>query len=299
MKYDKEIATGKIEALFKNECSFNEFAGITKEEIEKLREDLKERRKRFPTKGDLINNIIQNISNTNKRTVASDFDRKIMYLIEALDPHLFTYKQYVLMDRPNNKKRIKMINELAEEKRLFKLEEEKIKLSEYISSVEAELGLFIKKLIPYESKYQNYLKEIQAERAKSLNDILFLINIKPEALDYSLITKETYDKIKSESKEIKLFILTSLQKLIKEINFQCDTLEENILYLIQRIDPDFYLLEIYEQYSNIREMFKKIRETKNISINTETDKKIFILLIKFEKAIIAQLDLDKVSDWQM
>ena len=299
MKYDKEIATGKIEALFKNAGSFNEFAGITKEEIEKLREELKERIKLFPTRGDWINNTLQNISNTNKRTVATDFDRKIMYLIEALDPHLFTYKQYVLMDRPNNKKRIKMINELAEEKRLFKLEEERIKLREYISSVEAELGLFIKKLIPYESKYQNYLKEIQAERAKSLNDILFLINIKPETLDYSLITKETYDKIKSESKEIKLFILTSLQKLIKEINFQCDTLEENILYLIQRIDPDFYLLKVFEDNCNHNEINKLIRENKNISLNTDTDKKIFYIIVRFEKAIIAQLDLDKVSDWQM
>lgn len=299
MKYDKEIATGKIKALFTNECSFNEFAGITKEEIEELREELKERRKLFPTQGDWINNILQNISNSNKRTVATDFDRKIMYLIESLDPHLFTYNQYVLMGRPNNKKRIKMINELSEEKRLFKLEEEKLKLGEYISSIETELGLFIKKLIPYESKYQNYLKEIQAERAKSLNDILFLINIKPEALDYSLITKETYDKIKNESKEIKLFILTSLQKLIKEINFQFDTLEENILYLIQRIDPDFYLLKIFEDNCNHNEINKLIRENKNISLSTDTDKKIFYIIVKFEKAIIAQLNLDKVSDWQM
>lgn len=299
MYYDKEIATGKIEALFKNDGSFNEFAGITKEEIEKLREELKERKKLFPTQGDWINNILQNISNSNKRTDATDFDRKIMYLIESLDPHLFTYNQYVLMGRPNNKKRIKMINELSEEKRLFKLEEEKLKLKEYISSIEAELGLFIKKLIPYESKYQNYLKEIQAERAKSLNDILFLINIKPETLDYSLITKETYDKIKSESKEIKLFILTSLQKLIKEINFQFDTLEENILYLIQRIDPDFYLLKVFEDNCNHNEINKLIRENKNISLNTDTDKKIFYIIVKFEKAIIAQLDLDKVSDWQM
>lgn len=299
MYYNKEAAIRSLKDLLKNDSSFNEFAGITKEEIEKLREELKERRKLFPTRGDWINNILQNISNSNKRTVATDFDRKIIYLIESLDPYLFAYNQYVLMGRPNNQKRVKLINKLSEEKRLAKLEEEKTKQKEYIKSVETELGLYIPKLILYESKYQNYLKEIQAERVKSLNDILFLINIKPETLDYSLITKETYDKIKNESKEIKLFILTSLEKLIKEINFQCDTLEENILYLIQRIDPDFYLLKIFEDNCNHNEINKLIRENKNISLNTDTDKKIFYIIVKFEKAIIAQLDLDKVSDWQI
>ena len=151
MYYDYDIIKSKLECIFVNENKYNNFAGITKDYIEEVRKDMEERKDFFRTKGEWITTLVMSIIDKRPNAKIDSFDKRIIQLIEGLDPYCYTYKRFVTMDRPGNKAKMKQLQSLPAEERAKEIKAEKLRLAEFKDDVEEKIGHFEQKIIKYES----------------------------------------------------------------------------------------------------------------------------------------------------
>ena len=295
MYYDSEKVKIKLDRLLMYENNFNNFQGITKEDIETISKTIARRRPHAKTRGEWLNNVLQTVLDYRSADRIDSFDKKIIYLIQGMDPNCYIMEKYKAMGNPHSNIRLKEINKLEGKAKAEALKVEEYKLKEYKDDIGLSLGFFDSRLMKYEKAYQKLLQKLRIKN-KNLSDILGILTINLSGLSFDNISEERYQEITDNTKKINNYNPKPLTSILSSLSYMTDTLEERIIEMISAIDSDLEIFDIY--YDNVRweDITNEIKVKKKLSINSKKDKELLERIIKLEAAINSQFQKGHVID---
>lgn len=301
MAYDAKSLETLRRQFHSRSVTFNNFQGITNEDVETLKQIIANKKKYFEAKQSLfsnsgLNNYINTLRYLTNPTISqelSTFDEKVLYLILSCDPELITMKTFISSDiLPASR-----INEEDDKKRKGLEQRRYQELEQYATAVRQELGFYDGSLLKYESilsrrllKKQGLITDVKIPSLDKLLKRAELIKTLDIITDNSLIRLRSICEMwLNEAKDPADLnsLAYNLINRFKELHIY--NIEEQLIIFILIADPNLDLLRIYEEESNFNQM--KVRAKNELGFYNKD-------LIKVERLYHDKFEPEKeISAW--
>ena len=236
--------------FFTREREFNNFTSLTEEDIAQIKADatdfVNRTKSHYETpywQSTLYERVLEFINHQKRNSYYNTFDKKVIFLILALDPDLLMYKIY--LSNGNDDK-------------------------EYNKKLSV-IGINDSKISRYEEIFFNhFLKDKTIIKGVKLNQVASLMSYTEFIKSFKSITDEKYESLcalakKWSEENIYDEYNTTLSTAIFNIMAQhkllgLNSLQEQFCFFILLIDPNLELLKIYEEESRIDNIKSRIKE---------------------------------------
>jgi len=302
MAYDAKSLETLRRQFHSRSVTFNNFQGITNEDVETLKQIIASKKKYLEAKQSLfinpgLNNYINTLRYLTNPTISqelSTFDEKVLYLILSCDPELITMKTFISSDiLPASR-----INEEEDDKKRKGLEQRRYQeLEQYATAVRQELGFYDGSLLKYESilsrrllKKQGLITDVKIPSLDKLLKRAELIKTLDIITDNSLIRLRSICEMwLNEAKDPTDLNSLAYNLLNRFKDLHIYNIEEQLIIFILIADPNLDLLKIYEEESNFNQM--KVRAKNELGFYNKD-------LIKVERLYHDKFEPEKeISAW--
>jgi len=270
----KVILASQIEIarkrLYANDTKFNNFENIDNAELKRIKELAKQtdttlfsylpHHPYLSQKFEKYLAVLQYLGSTNTNNDLPNYDAKIVFLIEAVDPNLTLYKAY--LEYP-----VILKSQIAAEENLAKKFELEHLFKRQNGAIESKIRskaeFYDVQMLNYEAKY---FKKIRChdELLTNVNHAYFNIFAKrfENSNKFSGISQETNDILCLKAEEYLGQCEVNLNTLSYQLLFQpeilgLNSLDEIIIFFILVIDKDLKLLDIYNEEAKWTEIKKR------------------------------------------
>ena len=289
--------------LYDYERSFNNFDNVTPDDLTKIKEEaisfVKSLSKPYQvssySSSSTYEKVLSRITTYSNNPYYHSFDKKIIYVIFAIDPDLLMYKLYLASNIPKVSSKDPKIREI-----------EKRKYNEAVSTYHTEvlklIGITDQRILKYEQKlFNKFYKDQSLVKGVKANYINNFMSYSMFLKSFSSIPPTRFNELEAKAKEwldenIYEDFSTTLKTAIYNIMYQnkllgLTNLEEQFAFLILLIDHDLDILKIYEEESRMPVIKSRII-SKFGYFNDE--------LIRIEKLYHQEFHPDiKLSPWSM
>lgn len=251
--------------FYQTENSFNNFNGLSEENIQAFMERYNHRSEVLENKDGLRRylNCIRAFLDIQVRSRYKTFDERMLGLIMEVDPHFVTYRLFRNLVVSSKTK----INQAqTEEERQELIDAREQELAEYRRQTREALGFYDGKMLKYESILYKKLLDVYEKVARE-NYLPSFLNKTRIVRSFSSISPEKYDEIAKKTAEWNAATegignaKLATYALVEQNNLlQLSNLKEQVLFFIMAVDPTLRMLTIYEEESRIPEVKRRITE---------------------------------------
>ncbi len=236
--------------FFTREREFNNFTTLTEGDLFQIKSDVTDFVARLKSyyetpywQSTLYEKVLEFINHQKRNSYYNTFDKKVIFLIFALDPDLLMYKIY--LSTGNNDK-------------------------EYNKKLSV-IGINDNKILKYEEMFFNrFLKDKTIIKGVKLNQVSSLMSYSNFIKSFKSITDEKYETLCALAKkwleeniydEYNTTISTAVFNIMKQHKLLgLNSLQEQFCFFILLIDHDLEFLKIYEEESRIDNIKIRIKE---------------------------------------
>lgn len=212
----------------------------------------------------LYNRMIYNLN----RNSTLSFDEKLYIIIYLFDPNCVMYELYKHTEIVDRKK---IDEEESDMGKQALLEKRNMQIYELSQESTKQIGLFCRQLIKFEPAYaKKYNKQKLDTNIKKDCSHKFL-NRCEEYKNQPIVSEERYNEILDIVEKYKTMVESIEWKtLVHHVFIQYELLglrnySEQIIFLIETIDPELKILQIYEEESNWNIMISRMKNALNFS----------------------------------
>lgn len=247
--------------------SFNNFKGLTMEDVEQIKERIATKRKNIDAKTTLndisgLTNYINTLRYLTNPTISQElktFDERILYLILSCDPELELMKTFISSE-------ITPASHIEDEENETKRQElqtrRKQELNEFKNSVRSKIGFYDSRLLRYESllsrglfRKNGLVSDVKIPSLKSLLARAELIKNLNIITDISLLRLRSIQKRWiDEAKDPKDLNSLAYNLLNRYKDLHIYNVEEQIIVFMLIADPNLDLLRFFEEESNYKQI---------------------------------------------
>ena len=239
--------------FFTREREFNNFTTLTEGDLFQIKSDVTDFVARIKSyyktpywQSTLYEKVLEFINHQKRNSYYNTFDKKVIFLIFALDPDLLMYKIY--LSTGNNDK-------------------------EYNKKLSV-IGINDNKILKYEEMFFNrFLKDKTIIKGVKLNQVSSLMSYSNFIKSFKSITDEKYETLCALAKkwleeniydEYNTTISTAVFNIMKQHKLLgLNSLQEQFCFFILLIDPNLEFLKIYEEESHFDNIKARIKEKFN------------------------------------
>lgn len=257
--------------LYDRQNEFKNFNNITEEDLVKIKEDAEkfvasfvdqDSFKPYPNSS-LYEKVLSRITHYTSNPYYSDYDKRIIYVIFAMDPDLLMYKLFLATNIPKIKSKDPDIR--TEERRKHNLA-----VSTYQNELSKILGLTDQELLKYEEIFFNkFYKDKELVKGVKLNKIDTFMSYTPFIRAFN-ISESRYQELleiahkwldENNYDNYETTLATAIYNIMSQNKvLGVKTLHEQFCLFIMVIDPELEVLKIFEEESRMPNIIARLKE---------------------------------------
>ena len=267
----RDVETTK-RMFYSRNIDFNNFANITENDKKRILSLVDIKRKGIQAKNfgkvgvdsTVYREALDYVTNAGAYRNLKNFDEKVFFFINLVDPDLVSYYTYVTTEILS-KKDLAAITERKDLDKAIELRRQQVALLE--DQIRAKIGFYDPALIKYEDIYRKaFIKEEFFMEDIKISQIPFLLTFVNHIANFDKINDERFECLVEKAQMWLSLVADSRDanslayNIIKQNHLlKLRNAEECLIFFIAAIDPELKALKIYEEESRTDKMKERMQ----------------------------------------